>query len=228
MGRRRTRFLIAVITATTFLMAACGGGPGDDSSLATTGPTSAPATGDSATTLGESGSPSDDATSDADDSSGTDGQGDAGDLSLVPPGATDLMGNPAGQGFVEFNGVRYDFILTLGCQHIFGAVQGIGPLADGSDGRVDSIIPPEDWETDLDAEWDPPSIRIDLGDDSWRAEAGSEHFVGGENVVLTPEQSSVTSFTNNGSLVTGEAIFYSAYNYEEIETASGAFEFFCP
>jgi hypothetical protein len=147
---------------------------------------------------------------------------------LVPAGETDILGNPAGQGFVELDGVRYDFILNGACQKIFGAVQASGSAADGSEVRVDSIIPPEDWESDTAAGWDPPSVTIKVGDDKWRAEAGLEHFVGGENVTLTPEQSSVTAFTNDGALVAGEAIFFSEFNFDEVESASGTFEFYCP
>ncbi len=155
-------------------------------------------------------------------------EGTAGDLSLVPAGETDLLGNPAGQGFVELDNVRYDFVLNAACQKIFGAVQASGSPADGSDGHVDSIVPPEDWETKPEFEFDPPSVEIDIGDDSWVAELGSVHFVDGANVELTPEQSSVTSFTNDGARVSGEANFYSAFNFETIETTSGVFEFYCP
>jgi hypothetical protein len=160
--------------------------------------------------------------------SGAQEQGAQGDLSLVPPGEIDLLGNPAGQGFVVLDGVRHDFILNAACQRIFGGLQTAGPVADGSDGNVHSIIPPEDWESDTEAGWDPPLVDIDIGDDSWRAQAGSEHFAGGETVEVTSAQSSVTSFTNDGSLVAGEANFYSVNNYDEVETATGSFEFFCP
>jgi len=71
-------------------------------------------------------------------------------------------------------------------------------------------------------------VQVEIGDDNWQAQAGTEHFVGGENVTLTPEQSSVTSFTNNGSLVAGEAVFLSSFNFEEIEAFTGTFEFYCP
>ena len=75
-------------------------------------------------------------------------QATQGDLSLVPPGETDILGNPAGQGFVILDGERYDFILNGACQKVFGGLQTAGPMADGSDGNVHSIIPPENWETD--------------------------------------------------------------------------------
>lgn len=212
-------------------MGACGGDSSDDAVPATTSATAAPAADDGGNTSDDSTAPvgeSEDAADDVGDDGSTQQQGVVGDLSLVPPGETDILGNPAGQGFVELDGVRYDFILNAACQKVFGAVQAAGPMTDDADGRVDSIIPPEDWETDTAAGWDPPLVAIDIGDDNWRAEAGSEHFVGGETVELTPEQSSVTSFTNDGSRVTGEAIFYSTYNFEELETASGTFEFYCP
>jgi hypothetical protein len=167
----------------------------------------------------------------ADDMSGDDSapaDGGEGDLSLVPEGETDILGNPAGQGYVELDGVRYDFILNGACQKIFGGVQAAGSLADGADGNVDAFIPPEDWETDTEAGWDPPYVQIEIGDDNWTAQAGSQHLVEGEYIDLPPEQSSVTSFVNDGSLVAGDAVFFSVYNYDGVETASGSFEFYCP
>jgi len=231
MASHRTRFVAVVIAAMALLMGACGGDSSIDAAPTTTDATAVPAADDGGDPPDDSVAPvgdSNDAAGNVGDAGSTQQQGGAGDLSLVPPGETDILGNPAGQGFVDLNGVRYDFILNAACQKIFGGVQANGSMADGSDGRVDSFIPPEDWETDTAAGWDPPLVDIDIGDDSWRAEAGSEHFVGGENVELTLEQSSVISFTNDGSRVTGEAIFYSAFNFEELETASGTFEFYCP
>jgi hypothetical protein len=70
-------------------------------------------------------------------------------------------------------------------------------------------------------------MQLELGDDRWTAQAGSNHVLDGANAVLTPEQSSVTSFTNDGQRITGEAVFYSTYNYAEIETGSGTFDFYC-
>jgi hypothetical protein len=98
---------------------------------------------------------------------------------------SDILGNPAWQGFVELDGVCYDFILNPACQKTFGAVHSAGPPADGSDGSVDSIIPPEGLKTDTAAEWDPPSVEIDIGADSWTARAGWEHLVGGASVSLS-------------------------------------------
>jgi hypothetical protein len=155
------------------------------------------------------------------------------DPSQVLSDETDILGNPAGQGFVELNGVRHDFIFTGACQNIFGAIQVAGPLADGSGGNVHAIIPPENWESEEQAqyEWDPPFVLVELdppADDRWKAEVGNERFVGSELVELTPQQSAVTSFTNDGSRVTGAANFVNEYTYDELETATGTFEFHCP
>ena len=228
MGRHRIRFVLLGVAALLLLLGACGGGSDDEATPATT------AASDAAAQEGGNDTPATTTTAPADDTAGT-GDGEdppaeatGGDLSLVPSGETDLLGNPAGQGFVELDGVRYAFILNSACQKIFGAVQSAGGAADGSNVNVDAVIPPEDWETDTAAGWDPPYVEIEIGDDSWRAAAGSQHLAGGETIELTPEQSSVGSFTNDGSRVAGEATFFSEYNYDEVESVAGAFEFYCP
>ena len=94
--------------------------------------------------------------------------------------------------------------------------------------RVSAIIPPENWETDTVADWGPPFIEVEIGSDDWRAEAGSTYFTNGENVDLGPAESGVDSFTNDGSRLAGTAVLYNEFNFEELETATGSFEFFCP
>ncbi|MGI9649397.1 MAG: hypothetical protein ACR2OI_12860 [Acidimicrobiia bacterium] len=227
MGRMRVKSILTLTVLMAMLAAACGGGSSDDGASDTTAATTAPSSNDDGGSTDTT--PADDDSGDKDDGADDSGdQDEVGDLSLVPEGATDILGNPAGQGYVELDGVRYDFILTGACQKIFGALQGAGPFADGSDGRFDSIIPPEDWETDTAAGWDPPFVQVDIGDDTWVAQVGSESFIGGTSVVLTPEQSSVTSFSNSGSKASGEAVFFALWNLEEIETVTGSFEFYCP
>lgn len=226
MGNSRWYRSLAIVVALVLTVAGCGGDDASGDSSDSTAPVSD--TAGAATTIASSTdteSPSED---DGGETAEEDGTGGEGDLSLVPEGETDILGNPAGQGFVEIDGTRYDFVLNQACQKIFGAVQAAGSTPADSDVDVDAVIPPEDWETDTAAGWDPPYVSIDIGDDTWRAEAGIEHFVGGESVVLTEEQSAVTSFTNNGSRVTGTANFFSAFNFDEVETVAGSFEFFCP
>lgn len=210
-------WLGAVVLGLTLVLVACSGDSSDGEALQVAGE-SAP--GEQSAQSGETETAGD--TDEPGESSG------GGDLSLVPEGDTDLLGNPAGQGLVELSGARYDFILNSACQKFFGAVQAAGPLADGSDGSVDVVIPPEDWETDTEAGWDPPYVQIENGDESWLAELGTEHFVEGANIELTAEQSAVTSFTNDGSRVAGEAVFFKRFNFETLETATGSFEFYCP
>ena len=238
MAKYPTRSMVGLAAALALVAAACGGDSTEDATPATTAATATTAAAPATTAPAgqEGGAAADDSTATTTDSAaGEEGdagnapeQSGAGDLSLVPPGETDIVGNPAGQGFVELDGMRYDFILNGACQKIFGGVQAAGAPADGFDGGVNSIIPPEDWETDTAAGWDPPSVEIAIGDDNWQAQAGSEHVVGGETVALSPEQSSVTSFTNDGSRVAGDAVFFSTYNFQEVESASGSFEFYCP
>jgi hypothetical protein len=230
MDRFGVRIALASIAVMALLVSACGGDSADEEAAATTVASALGGDddGDAAAAATTAAAAESDDTGGSDVAEQEEGESAAGDLSLVPAGETDILGNPAGQGSVELDGVRYDFVLNAACQKIFGAVQASGLAADGSESRVDAIIPPEDWETDTAAGWDPPYVEIEIGDDSWRAEAGSQHLAAGENVDLTPEQSSVGSFTNDGSLVAGTAVFFSAYNYDEVETVTGSFEFYCP
>lgn len=232
MRTRRVRLFVKLIPTICLVAAACGGGASDGpGEAAATTVVSTPVESDSPTTTmgadaaGDTSSIAPQTETDNGDDSGGEG---GGDLSLVPPGETDIVGNPAGQGFVELDGTRYDFVLNGACQKIFGAVQVAGTSPSDSDVGVGAIIPPEDWETDTAAGWDPPYVEIGVGDDSWRAEIGAEHFIGGETVVLTPEQSAVTAFTNDGSRVTGTANFFSEFNFDEVESQSGSFDFYCP
>jgi hypothetical protein len=207
------RFFI-VLVAAAMVAAACGGGDDDTSA----------ASGD--------GAGSDDGAAASGDGAGSDDGAADGDgvrsLDLVPDGATDIIGNPAGQGFVELDGVRYDFVLDTACQQIFGAVQAAGGAADGSEARADAFIPPENWETFDDDRFDPPEVSIEIGETEWIAAMGANEQVGTSYRDLTPEESSVTSFTNDGSFTEGEGIFFRRYNSGDIETARGTFAFYCP
>jgi len=226
---QRTSRIGVMILALSLLIAACSGSStvDDIGSIATT--TSEAASSISSEAPDDAVSPeSTDASDDGAADSGTASPSGSGDLSLVPAGETDILGNPAGQGFVEIDGVRYDFILSGVCQKVFGGVQTSGRAADGSDVTVDALIPPETWETDTEAGWSPPYVQIEIGNDSWRAEAGLTHSAAGDNVDLSGDQSSVTSFTNDGSLAAGTAKFFSEFNYDEVETVSGSFELYCP
>lgn len=147
-----------------------------------------------------------------------------------PTRETDLVGNPAGTGFVELGDTTYEFNANSACQKIFGAVQAAGPLV-GADGNVDSIIPPEDWQSEAQAdfEWDPPYVKITIDDVLWQADETMEYFNGNEFVAATPDQSSVVSFRNDGATAEGEANFaYFDAAAGELLTNSGSFGFTCP
>lgn len=207
------RMKIFVFLSTAALVLAACGGSGDESSSEATQPPS--------TTVAQGGD-------DEQTPSSSASEDQSGALDLVGDGETDILGNPAGQGFVEMGGVRYDFVLNGVCAKVFGAVQAAGPAVDNPDVVVDALIPPEDWESDTDAEWDPPYIEVEIDSTDWRAESGSSINLDGELIELTDEQSGVLSFTNDGSRVSGTAVFYNEFNFTELETATGSFELVCP
>lgn len=208
----RYRRVVSALAAASFLLSACGG----DSSGDETGD-GGPVSTSEATSATDSGEPTETTGAPA--------------ATTSPPapadGDTDILGNPVGHGFVTFDGVRHDVVLGSVCQKLFGGLQVTGSSDDGGF-SVHAIIPPEDWESDTAAGWDPPFVEIEIDESDWRAQAGSTHFVNGERVALTPEQSAVILFTNDGETVAGEANFYHEFNFEELETATGTFEFTCP
>ena len=224
----RRRFLVfAAVTALLLIASACGGSDSDDSDPTTAAP-AAGATTTAATDAPAGTTEGPAATTAAPETSPPASGGDR-DLSLVPPGEKDILGNPAGQGFVEIDGTRYDFILNGACAQVFGALQASGNAADGSDVRVDALIPPNDWETDTTAGWDPPYVEIEIDSTDWRAEAGYEKFIDGETKVLSADESAVTSFINeDGVYAEGTANFVNEFGIGDLETASGSFAFYCP
>lgn len=104
------------------------------------------------------------------------------------------------------------------CISMGGAIGASGPIVgvDGSNLSID--IPPEDYETSGD-DWDPPSIRVDLGEDAegvpidWRA--------GGDIVMGYPElegKSQVDSFSVDGSSASGTATFIDFFQFQLFQT----------
>ncbi len=119
---------------------------------------------------------------------------------------------------------RYEFELTTLCLALFGNLAASGRSVDGRDIVLNIEVPPEGWETS-DEEWDPPSIRIDDGENDidWRA---------GDDIVremLDPGVSEVTSYSIDGKRASGTATFVDLYAAirGEIEPVEGTFDFNC-
>ena len=147
-------------------------------------------------------------------------------------------GNGGSSGGVEENravvviGARtYEFDLSVQCLSLFGNMAAAGRAVDGSDVSLTLGLPPEDWETDTDNEWDPPYVRVsdDENDLNWRA---------GDDVVammivdgtMDEGSSQVDSFTHDGKRASGTATFIELYAFlrqENPDPVQGTFEFDC-
>ena len=104
------------------------------------------------------------------------------------------------------------------CIALGGAVGGVGQIIEPGSGTIDMTIPPENWESSSE-DWDPPSIRVDLGEDAngvpidWRA--------GGDLVESMPDlagKSQVDSFAVDGATASGTATFI---DFFQVQLASG-------
>jgi hypothetical protein len=215
-GRRGVVILLVCLALTA---AACGG---DDEGSIDEQSTSAPETTDAGAAGGEP----------ATDAPEGDGE-DSSDDGTTPPGDS----GPS-RATVTVGGETYEADLSGSlavCISMGGAVGGSGPI-DGIDGgSIDIDIPPEDYETST-TEWEPPSIRVDLGEDEngvpidWRA--------GGDLVLDDPTlvgKSQVDSFEVEGSSAIGTATFIDVFQVqlfavgqvEEPQPVQGSFAIAC-
>lgn len=122
------------------------------------------------------------------------------------------------------------------CISMGGAIGAAGPIPEIDGGSIDVDIPPEDYETSTDQGWEPPSIRVDLGEDEngvpigWRA--------GPEVTDLFPDyagKSQVDSFSIDGASASGTATFIDDFQIllfqqgqvEEPQPVQGTFAVSC-
>jgi hypothetical protein len=130
-----------------------------------------------------------------------------------------------GTAVVTIGEDRYEFDLSVQCLALFGNLAGFGRSVDGRDITINIETPPEDWETS-DEEWEPPSIRVDDGENDIDWRAGDEII----REMVDEGVSEVTSFTNKDKRASGTATFVDLYAVMrgEIEPVEGTFEFACP
>lgn len=195
-------YALGALLSATLVFAACGG---DDDDAAE------PDNGNGGTTPTEA------------PSSGGDNNGDNNGGS---PGGVD-----ENRAVVVIGDRTYEFDLSVQCFSLFGNMAAAGGAVDGSDVSLTLGLPPEDWETDTDNEWDPPYIRVSDGevDLDWRA---GDHIV--EEMVaggtLDEGLSQVDSFTHDGKRASGRATFiemYAVFRQENPDPVQGTFEFAC-
>jgi hypothetical protein len=197
---------LGALLSAALAFAACGGDDDDssepsDGGNGNTTPTEAPTNG------GDDGN---------DDDNGADGDGDN----------NSAGGVEENRAVVVIGDRTYDFDISIQCLSMFGNMAAAGRALDGSDISVNIQLPPEDWETDTDEEWDPPSIRVsdDVNDLDWRA---GDEIIG---EMVDEGSSQVDSFTHDGKRASGTATFVDLYAVMRGETdpVQGSFEFTCP
>lgn len=202
---------VAILT----LAAACSSDSSDDEPAATT-TTAEGAT----TTAGDDTTTTTAASTDDGGDSGSEASGDT-EYAIVTIGTETYEADMSGS--------------LAACIALGGAVGGVGQIIEPGSGTIDMTIPPEDWESSSE-DWDPPSIRVDLGEDDngvpidWRA--------GGEIVESFPDlvgKSQVDSFSVDGSTATGTATFIDFFQVQlagsgqvdDPEPVEGTFEINC-
>ena len=159
-----------------------------------------------------------------------------GGVTPVPPGAV-VTANPddplgfgeqANTAVVTIGDQRYEFG-NLYCVTIGGAM---GAASVGGEPTVNIDLPPLDWQTSGE-DWDPPSIQVDVGDESWIADQDEPGLMG-----IEPGLSQVDSYSSDGYHATGTATFMesTAWNLVEMGLSEeappnpiqGTFEVACP
>ncbi len=210
----RARIVILAVAILT-LAAACSSDSSDDEPAATT-TTAEGAT----TTAGDDTTTTTAASTDDGGDSGSDASGDT-EYAIVTIGTETYEADMSGS--------------LAACIALGGAVGGVGQIIEPGSGTIDMTIPPENWESSAD-DWDPPSIRVDLGEDEngvpidWRA--------GGEIVESFPDlagKSQVDSFAVDGATASGTATFIDFFQVQmagtgqvdDPEPVEGTFEINC-
>ena len=201
-------FALGALLSAALLFAACGGedddAPEPDNGNGGTTPTEAPSNGDGGN---------------GDDNGSDNGNGGS------------SGGVEENRAMVVIGDRTYEFDLSVQCFSLFGNMAAAGGALDGSDVSVNIQLPPVDWETDTDEEWDQPSIRVSDSEEDldWRA---GDHIV--EEMVaggtLDDGLSQVDSFTHDGQRASGTATFiemYAVFRQENPDPVQGTFEFAC-
>ncbi|MCB1246057.1 MAG: hypothetical protein KDB69_02180 [Acidimicrobiia bacterium] len=174
---------------------------------------------------------------------GADADADAGTTTtLTPPPetqATDAAEPPSGDdgddgsgpstATVTIDGTTYEFttegaIVAQCLTDLFGIFSVQLPNPDGGGVSIVALLP----GTDPDVVGENNSVEVDVGDEQWVADEGSDWYdTNGD--ILKPGMGQVDSIEFDGRTVRGTATFFGEYSLfsGEVETATGTFEATC-
>lgn len=169
--------------------------------------------------------------------SNSDGSAEPDTESDTEPAAESSIG--AGKAVVTIGDETYEADLSgdlTVCVSMGGAIAASGPI-DGIDGgRIKIDLPPEDYETSSDDGWEPPSVRVDLGEDDDGVPIG---WAAAPDVAeLNPDfagSSQVDSFSVDDASASGTATFiddfqillFNGGQVEEPQPVQGSFQVSC-
>ncbi|WP_436793671.1 hypothetical protein [Actinospongicola halichondriae] len=143
------------------------------------------------------------------------------DSGAEPVGGDDDGGasGPVGAS-VTIDGTTYTASEELVCVTLGGGLSA--QFIDRDTGiDIDVDLPPEDWETDTDEDWDPPSVRVDVVDES-------QFESGRTDVIVGMPETSVASYSIDGNHATGEGDFVDVFSLPaEAVTVTGSFDVTC-
>lgn len=189
---KRLRVFLAVLTSSAFLLGFAACGDDDDTT----------SSADSSAATDSDDAPDDGA--DDDGSGGDDGGGGGG-----PVGAT-----------VTVDGTTYTATEEIVCVTLGDGLSA--QFLDRDTGiDIDIDLPPEDWETDTSEDWDPPSVRVDVGDDA-------QFESGRSDVIVGMPETAVASYSIDGNHASGEGDFVDMFSLPAEATAvTGSFDVTC-
>lgn len=121
---------------------------------------------------------------------------------------------------VTVGDTTYTATEELVCVQLGGALSAQFHDADGEI-QIHIDLPPEGWESDPSEDWDPPSVRVDVGDEA-QFESGNQL-----GIVGMPE-TAVSSYTIDGRSGSGEAEFVDMFEAPDAAAVlAGSFELTC-
>ncbi len=207
---------VVTVLALLFTVSSCGGGDDSGSTAASADAPPSEEPADTATEPASSDGAAEEAAEPAPEAS-------AGEKKLV----------------VTIGGETYEADLSADltvCISMGGAIGAAGPIPGIDGGTIDVDIPIEDYEASADEGWEPPSVRVDLGEDENGVPV--DFRAGGDIVDSFPDlagKSQVDSFSVDGTSASGTATFIDVFQVqlaqggqvEEPQPMPGTFEVSC-